>query len=92
MAFVRLLTSSTLRRGEGGSLLTFELPVRRIGGGRYYRGKVAAAVTRSKRPRTFYVAADALGDVEAYVDSSRAWVVRKAQQAGRYERLAQLRW
>ncbi|GHE63401.1 hypothetical protein [Streptomyces capitiformicae] len=38
MAFVRLLTSSGLRRGEGGSLLTFELPVRRIGGGRYYRG------------------------------------------------------
>ncbi|GLW47518.1 integrase [Streptomyces sp. NBRC 14336] len=91
VAFVRLLTSSGLRRGEGGSLLTFELPVRRIGGGRYYRGKVAAAVTRSKRPRTFYAAADALGDVEAYVDSSRAWVVRKAQQADRYERLAQLR-
>ncbi|GHE63408.1 hypothetical protein [Streptomyces capitiformicae] len=48
-------------------------------------------MTRSKRPRTFYVGADALGDVEAYVDSSRAWVVRKARQAGWYERLAQLR-
>lgn len=91
VAFVRLLTSSGLRRGEGGSLLLFELPVRGIGGGRYCRGKAAAAVTRSKRPRTFYVAADALGDVEAYIDSSRAWVVRRPQQAGRYERLARLR-
>ncbi|MFI2369881.1 hypothetical protein [Streptomyces sp. NPDC018833] len=85
MAFVRLLTSSGLRRGEGGSLLTFALTVRRIGGGRYYQSKVAAAVTRSERPQTFYVAADALSDVEAYVESSRAWVVPKAQRLGRYE-------
>lgn len=61
MAFVRLLlTTSGLRRAEGGSLLTFEVPIRQLNGGRYYRGKVAAQVTRSKKPRTFYVAADAV--------------------------------
>ena len=53
MAFVRLLTSSGLRRAEGGSLLTFEVPTSRLDGGRYYRGIVAAEVTRSKKRRTF---------------------------------------
>ncbi|MGV9387412.1 site-specific integrase [Nonomuraea sp. NPDC003707] len=91
VAFVRLLVSSGLRRSEGGSLLTFEVPARRLDGGRYYRGKIAAAVTRSKKPRTFYVASEAIGDVEAYVDSSRAWAVRRAQRQGVYERLPELR-
>jgi hypothetical protein len=40
VAFVRLLTSSGLRRAEAGSLLMFEVPERRLDGGRYYRGKV----------------------------------------------------
>jgi len=31
VAFVRLLTSSGLRRTEGGSLLTFEVPVQHLG-------------------------------------------------------------
>ena len=48
VAFTRLLVSSGLRRAEGGSLLTFEVPERKLDGGRYYRGKVAAEVTRSK--------------------------------------------
>jgi integrase len=91
VAFTRLLVSSGLRRAEGGSLLTFEVPERRLDGGRYYRGKVAAEVTRSKRSRTFYVAADAVGDIEAYTDSSRAWAVRRAQRKGLYERLPGLR-
>lgn len=91
VAFTRLLISSGLRRSEGGSLLTFEVPVRRLEGARYYRGKVAAKVTRSKKPRTFYVAADAVGEVESYVDSSRVWAVRQAQRKGRYERLPEMR-
>jgi site-specific recombinase XerD len=90
-AFTRLLVSSGLRRAEGGSMLTFEVPARRLDEGRYYWGKVAAEVTRSKKDRTFYVAADAVGEIEAYVDSSRAWAVRRAQQEGRYERLPRLR-
>lgn len=91
VAFTRLLISSGLRRSEGGSLLTFEVPVRRLEGARYYRGKVAAKVTRSKKPRTFYVAADAVSEVEAYVDSSRVWAVRQAQRKGHYERLPEMR-
>ncbi|MFF4617728.1 site-specific integrase [Nonomuraea jabiensis] len=63
VAFAKVLVSSGLRRSEGGSLLTFEVPARRLDGGRYYRGKIAAAVTRSKKPRTFYVASEAIGDV-----------------------------
>lgn len=91
VAFTRLLTSSGLRRAEGGSLLTFEVPVRRLDGGRYYRGKIAAEVTRSKKPRTFYAAAEAVGEIEAYADSSRAWAVRQAQRKGLYERLPEMR-
>ncbi|MFJ4184138.1 integrase [Kitasatospora sp. NPDC089509] len=91
VAFVRLLTSSGLRRGEGGSLLTFEVPQRQAGGGRYCRGLVAAEVTRSKRPRTFYAECGAVGEVEAYVESSRAWAVTRAQEVGRYERLDEMR-
>ena len=34
-------------------------------------------MTRSKKDRTFYVAADAVGEIEAYADSSRAWAVRR---------------
>ncbi|WP_254708440.1 site-specific integrase [Streptomyces lunaelactis] len=91
VAFVRTLTSSGLRLMEGGSLLTFEIPKRQLGGGRYYRGKVAAQVTRSKKQRAFYVASDAVGDIESYVASSRAWAVRRAQKAGRYDRLPEMR-
>jgi site-specific recombinase XerD len=87
VAFVRLLVSSGLRRGEGGSLLTFEVPEVRLGGGRYYRGKVMAGPTRSKKARVFYASADAVADVGAYVESSRAWAVREAQRKGLYERL-----
>jgi integrase len=87
VAFTRLLVSSGLRRAEGGSLLTFEVPGLRLDGGRYYRGKVAAAVTRSKKDRTFYAAAGAIGEIEAHADSSRAWAVAQAQRKGLYERL-----
>ncbi|WP_255658728.1 integrase [Actinoplanes sp. L3-i22] len=91
VAFVRLLVSSGLRRAEGGALLTFEVPQRRLEGGRYYRGQVAAQVTRGKRMRTFYVASEAVGEVEVYVESSRALAVRQAQRLGRYEHLAGMR-
>ena len=90
-SFVQLMLSSGLRRQEGGSLLTFELPAQRLRHGRYCHGSVAGAVTRSKRDRTFYASVDALGQVEAYVQSERAWAVRRAQQEGRYERLTEVR-
>ncbi len=90
-AFVRMMVSSGLRRAEGGSLLTFDVPQRRLAGGRYYRGRIAAEVTRSKKPRTFYVSSDAIGDIESYVDSSRTWAVRRAQKADRYVQLPEMR-
>ncbi|MEU5548007.1 site-specific integrase [Streptomyces sioyaensis] len=91
VAFVRLVVSSGLRLQEAASVLTFEVPRRELGGGRYYRGKIAASVTRAKKPRTFYVASEVVGDVESYIAASRAWVIRKAQKTGRYDRLPQMR-
>src|SRR5258706_3729458 len=91
VAFVRLLTSSGLRRAEGGSLLTFEVPTSRLDGGRYYRGIVAAEVTRSKKRRTFYMSADAVGEIESYVDSTRALAIRRAQRRSCYDQIPGLR-
>ncbi|WP_329143144.1 site-specific integrase [Streptomyces sp. NBC_01456] len=90
-AFVRLEVSSGLRRQEGGSLLTFEVPGTRLGKSRYCRGRVSGAVTRSKASRTFYCSTEAVRDIESYVESSRAWAVRKAQARGRYDQLADMR-
>ncbi|MBE4736526.1 integrase [Streptomyces sp. ND05-3B] len=90
-SFVQLLLSSGLRRQEGGALLTFEVPARRLRHGRYVHGRIAGALTRAKRGRTFYASADAVGQVEAYVVSERAWAVRRAQTAGRYDRLPMMR-
>ncbi|MGW0545691.1 integrase [Streptomyces altiplanensis] len=90
-SFVQLLLSSGLRRQEGGSLLTFELPTQRLRYGRYLHGRIAGAATRSKNSGTFYASVDAVGQVEAYVESERAWAVQRAQAAGRYERLHVMR-
>ncbi|MYW11866.1 integrase [Streptomyces sp. SID2563] len=86
-AFVQLLLSSGLRRQEGGGLLLFELPTQRLRHGRYMHGRIAGALTRSKNSRTYYASVDAVGQVEAYVQSERAWAIQRAQEAGRYERL-----
>ncbi|MEU2911929.1 integrase [Streptomyces massasporeus] len=91
VAFVRLLTSSGVRRLEGASLLTFEVPSLCLEGGRYYTGRLAAAVTRSKKPRTYYVEAGVVGDIESYVESSRAAVIRRAQERGRYDSVRDMR-
>ncbi|MCZ4100927.1 integrase [Streptomyces sp. H39-C1] len=90
-AFVQLLLSSGLRRQEGGGLLLFELPTQRLRHGRYMHGRLAGALTRSKNSRTFYASVDAVGQVEAYIQSERAWAIQRAQKAGRYERLPVMR-
>ncbi|MFI0910517.1 integrase [Streptomyces abikoensis] len=90
-SFVQLLLSSALRRQEGGSLLTFELPTQRLRHGRYCHGRIAGAVTRSKNSRVFYASVDAVGQVEVYIQSERAWAIQRAQAAGRYERLPEMR-
>ena len=86
-AFADLLFSSGVRLTEGASLLTFEVPALALEGGRYNVGRLARQVTKSKRARTFYVSSPVVGEVEGYVESSRARVVRRAQARGRYERL-----
>jgi len=85
-AFADLLFSSGLRRTEGGSLLTIELPAL-AGTQRYFDAQLAAAVAKGKRPRTFYIAAAALRDIEAYCATTRRAVIRRAQAAGRYDDL-----
>ncbi|MGW0828676.1 integrase [Streptomyces sp. NPDC002845] len=89
--FVQLLLSSALRRQEGGSLLVFELPTQRLRHGRYCHGRIAGAVTRSKNSRVFYASVDAVGQVESYIQSERAWAIQRAQAMGRYERLPEMR-
>jgi integrase len=68
-----------------------EVPTAQLEGGLYCAGRLAKAVTRSKKARTFYVSAEVVGQIESYVESSRAEAVRKAQVAGRYRALPQMR-
>ncbi|WP_424752583.1 site-specific integrase [Mycobacterium sp.] len=91
VGYVRLMVTSGLRRAEGGSLLTVEVPTRQHETVRYCRGRIGAEVTRSKKPRTFYVAADAIAEVETYCDSSRALAIRQAQKACHYDHLQEKR-
>lgn len=90
-AFADLLFSSGLRLTEAASLLALEVPQSAPSERRYHPGRLAPAVTKSKRARTFYVATRVVGEIEAYCESSRAAVVRRAQRQGRYDALAQMR-
>ncbi|MGW1277264.1 integrase [Streptomyces tsukubensis] len=90
-SFVQLILSSGLRRQEGGSLLTLELPAQRLRHGRFVHGRIASSLTRSKNTRTYYASLDAVGQVETYIASERAWAVQRAQAAGRYDRLPMMR-
>jgi len=90
-AFADVLFSSGLRRTEAASLLTIELP-RLLGEPqRYYDARLGAATAKRSKSRTFYVSVAALRAVEAYCATSRAAVIRRAQAAGRYEQLNQVR-
>lgn len=86
-AFADLLFSSGMRLTEGASLLTVEVPRLQLEGGRYYVGRLARAVTKSRRARTFYASSVVVGEVEGYVESSRARLVRRAQALGQYDGL-----
>lgn len=84
VAFADFDYSSGLRRREAGTLLTAELP--QADQRRYSSGSVARAVAK-RAGRYFYVGHTALKSVEAYRISTRAQVVRKAQQRGDYEQV-----
>jgi integrase len=89
--FADLLFSSGIRLTEGASLLTLEIP--RAGGDdrRYFSGQLAPVVTKSKRARTFYVAAPVMSAIESYRESTRAAMIRRAQRVGRYDEIPHLR-
>ncbi len=84
-AYSDVLFSSGMRRTEGGSLLTIEIPDLVDASRNFYDGKLGKETTKSKRERTFWVSADALRSVETYVRTSRRAAVRRAQAQGRYE-------
>ncbi|WP_326630432.1 site-specific integrase [Streptomyces sp. NBC_01761] len=90
-AFADLLLSSGMRLTEAASLLTLEMPRTRLGGARYYPGRLAPVVTKTRRARTFYASAPVVGGVEGYMESTRAAAIRRAQAKGRYERLSRMR-
>lgn len=84
-AFADLLFESGLRLREGGCLLTLEVPDA-IQGYAYYEGTVAASIAK-RRERMFYLNADALTGIEAYLATTRRAAIRQARRAGRYDRL-----
>jgi site-specific recombinase XerD len=90
-AYADLLFSSGLRRTEASSLLTWELPPSGMSQQRYFPGQLAAAVTKSKRARAFYISAQALREIEAYVATTRRAAIRRAQAEDRYDDLDGMR-
>ena len=84
-AFADLLFDSGLRLREGGCLLTVEVPVPMTGQG-YCEGPVAAA-TAKRRERCFYVPVETLSGIAGYIATTRRDAIRRAQRAGRYDRL-----
>lgn len=84
-AYSDVLFSSGMRRTEGGSLLTIEIPDSADGARHFYDGKLGREVTKSKRERTVFCSANALRAVDAYMRTSRRAAIRRAQAKGRYE-------
>ncbi|KOG52054.1 hypothetical protein ADK76_33385 [Streptomyces griseoflavus] len=84
VAFSDFTYSSGLRRREGGSLLTWELP--ELGSRRYYPGWVGKAVAK-RAGRFYYVNHAGLQQAELYRLSTRDAAVRRARQRGLYDRV-----
>jgi hypothetical protein len=92
-AFVDGLYGTGLRLREWASILDVELPLAAVG--RHPRMWLSAACIKGGREgRDYRIPRTALASVRAYLDpleGSRAEVVRRAQRAGRYDRLAGVR-
>lgn len=89
-AFVDGLYSSGLRLGEWSSMLLTELDAHdaRLSGRRYATRVVSQAATKTQRRRTYWAGVEALNAVSVYQDTERAEAVRRGQEAGIYERIA----
>jgi integrase len=83
-AFADLLFDSGLRRTEGASLLTLEVPVA-DGRSRYLWSRVATAVAKYRSGRAFPVSSATLTRIRAYERTARADAVAGARLAGRYD-------
>ncbi|WP_461964415.1 site-specific integrase [Curtobacterium sp. 24E2] len=83
VVFADLLFDSGLRRTEGASLLTVELPVM-DGGSRYLWGRVASAAAKYNSGRRFPVSVATLRLIRAYLDTTRSEAVSRAQEVDRY--------
>lgn len=83
-AFADLLFDSGLRRTEGASLLSIEIPVA-DGRSRYLWGRVAAAVAKYRSGRMFPVSSSTASHMRAYEQTARAESVASAQKSGRYD-------
>ncbi|MGI5243110.1 hypothetical protein [Dactylosporangium sp. CA-139066] len=86
-AFADGLYGTGLRLTEWASVLMAELPTDDAGRG-YFTCWLASACAKNERGRRFWMPRQVLADVLAYVEVERAAAVRRAQQAGRYDRLA----
>ncbi|MET7620520.1 site-specific integrase [Streptomyces sp. NPDC005408] len=84
-AFADGLYGTGLRLTEGGSLLQLELPA--DSGRGYFSGRLAAACAKNSRGRTFWVPRAVLSGWLSYAEGERSAAVRRAQAAGRYERV-----
>ncbi|MFI7405940.1 site-specific integrase [Streptomyces sp. NPDC049541] len=86
-AFADALYGTGLRLTEWASVLMLELPGEGYGRG-YATGRLAAACAKGGRGRRYWMPRTALADALGYCEGERAAAVRRAQRAGRYERLA----
>lgn len=81
------LYGTGLRLFEWASVMLTELPADDPGRG-YFTCWLASACGKNERGRRYWMPRQVFSDVLAYVEVERAAAVRRAQRAGRYERLA----
>ena len=83
VAMSELMWASGLRLREAATLVLPEIPMA-TGVERYVRGRLAAATAKGAS-REYWVSRPALQRISAYIQTTRAEAVRRAQSAGRYE-------
>ena len=83
-AFTDLLFDSGLRLTEGATLFTLELPVLEYGRKNQW-SMLAAAVSKSRRTRSFTMRTSTLQEIHTYIATTRRSAIRRAQSGGRYD-------
>lgn len=88
-AFTDGLYGTGLRLTEWASTLMLELPGESVSRN-YSTCRLASACAKGGRGRRFWMPRTVLADALGYCEGERAAAVRRAQQAGRYERLTEV--